>query len=55
MGKTFKRHNLDYEDDSDYSDYRKTSETIREKRKKKLEKQQHIGEDDDNSDYSGER
>ena len=46
MGRTFKRHKLDY-DDSNYSDYKKTTDDIREKRKQKLEKQQHIGENTD--------
>ncbi len=53
MGKTYKQSKLDADDASNYSDYKKPNDDIREKRKKKLEKQQNIGEDD-NSDNTGE-
>lgn len=60
MGKTYKKHDWEY-DDNEFSDYRKPNktnkkDTIREQRKLKQNKLNHIGEDDDdNRSDSGQR
>lgn len=58
MGKTYKRHRRDFDDDY-VSDFRKPNkpkkDEIREKRKQKADKMNHIGEDDDDSRHNWER